>query len=226
MRPSETHRRDLTLARHSRIKAGTIGEGVTLVNITRVEIIALELQEISLNQKDEASYPGFREPLLKFPRQGSFSMLRDKIANALKAAQEDNNQRRAATLRLITAAIMDRDMAAREQGRDGLSEEELMDLLHTMLVQREQEATHCEASGKVELAVQEREEAEMIREFLPSQLSEYEMKLVCQTVVECVEARGLRDMGRCMAELKERYPGQMDFAKASCMVKQMLRAPQ
>ncbi len=92
------------MARHSRIKAGTIGEGVTLVNITRVEIIARELQEISLNQKDEASYPGFREPLLKFPRQGSFSMLRDKIANALKAAQEDNNKRRAATLRLITAA--------------------------------------------------------------------------------------------------------------------------
>ncbi|SDR34779.1 GatB/YqeY domain-containing protein [Pseudovibrio sp. Tun.PSC04-5.I4] len=153
-------------------------------------------------------------------------MLRDKISNALKAAQEDKSKRRAATLRLISAAIMDRDIAAREQGRDGLSDEELMTLLQTMLGQREQEGAHCEACGKIELAAQERDEADMIREFLPSQLSEYEMKLVCQTVVECVEARGLRDMGRCMAELKVRYPGQMDFAKASCLVKQMLRAPQ
>lgn len=153
-------------------------------------------------------------------------MLRDKIANALKAAQDNNDKKRAATLRLISAAIMDRDMASREQGRDGLSDDELTELLQTMVAQREQECMHCEAAGKLELAAQEREEAEMIREFLPPQLSEYEMKLVCQTVVECVEARGLRDMGRCMAELKERYPGQMDFAKASCMVKQMLRAPQ
>lgn len=150
-------------------------------------------------------------------------MLREKLAEALKQATQNNEKRRAATLRLICAAIQDREAAAREQGRDGVSDDEVLNLLRHMVDQRVHECVHCEENGNAELAEQEQQEADLIREFLPPQLSDYEMQLICKTVVNNLEAKGLRDMGRCMSHLKEKYPGQMDFAKASCVVKQLLR---
>ncbi|MDD7910252.1 MULTISPECIES: GatB/YqeY domain-containing protein [Pseudovibrio] len=150
-------------------------------------------------------------------------MLREKLADALKQALESNDKRRAATLRLISAAIKDRETAAREQGRDGVSEEEVLNLLRHMVDQRMHECVTCEKTGNTVLALQEQQEADLIREFLPPQLSEYEVRLICKTVVDNLEAKGLRDMGRCMSVLKDKYPGQMDFAKASCVVKELLR---
>ncbi|WP_310619031.1 GatB/YqeY domain-containing protein [Flexibacterium corallicola] len=147
-------------------------------------------------------------------------MVREKLSEALKDALSKGDKKRAATLRLICTAIMDREASAREQGRDGILEEEVLDLLRTMLDQRDLECQNCEET----LAAQEREEMKMIREFMPAQLNDYEMRLVCSNVVESVQAKGLRDMGRCMNELKQRYPGQMDFAKASCVVKDLLQS--
>ncbi|MTI19082.1 GatB/YqeY domain-containing protein [Rhodobacteraceae bacterium RKSG542] len=152
-------------------------------------------------------------------------MLRDQIAESLKQALESNDKKKAATLRLICAAITDRDASAREQGKDGITDEEVMNLLRTMLDQRVVECQDCEEKGETEQADLEREEMDMIRTFLPAQLSDYEIKLVCNNIVQSVNATGLRDMGKCMNELKARYPGQMDFVKASCMVKKLLQAP-
>ncbi|WP_068315147.1 GatB/YqeY domain-containing protein [Polycladidibacter hongkongensis] len=162
-------------------------------------------------------------------------MLREKISCALKTAEQNDQKKRVATLRLINAAIQDRDAASREQGKDGLSEDELVDLLETMLEQRlASSAATLVENGELkgekpvvnsDTAVSECEEVQMIRELLPPQLSDYEMKLICSTLVERLEAKGLRDMGRCMSELKTRYPGQMDFTRASCLVKQILSSP-
>ncbi|WP_068086192.1 GatB/YqeY domain-containing protein [Polycladidibacter stylochi] len=146
-------------------------------------------------------------------------MLREKINCALKNAQENGQKKRVATLRLINAAIHDRDVSARELGRDGLSDDELQQLLYTMLAQRLKQSDDCAGTN---LPEGEREEVALIKELLPPQLSDYEMKLVCSTLVDSIEAKGLRDMGRCMSELKSRYPGQMDFARASCLVKEIL----
>lgn len=127
-------------------------------------------------------------------------------------------------LRLILAAVRDRDAKAREMGRDGISNEEFLDILRKMLRQREETLREYEEAGRLDLAEQEREEMEIIREFLPRQFDEKEVRDVCENVVRDINAHGLRDMGRCMNALKQRYPGKMDFARASCVVKDLLKA--
>lgn len=148
--------------------------------------------------------------------------MRDRINAALKEAMEGHDKRRCATLRLICTAISDRAGAAREQGRDGVSTEEILDILRRMIRQREESAEDYETAGRLDLAQQERDEIEVLREFLPKQFDDAEMKAACQTVVDELGAKGLRDMGRTMAALKERYPGQMDFARASSVIKDLL----
>ncbi|GAB4517908.1 MAG: GatB/YqeY domain-containing protein [Roseibium sp.] len=150
--------------------------------------------------------------------------MRDRINAALKAAQEDGDKRRCATLRLVQTAVKDREAAARENGKDGVNEIEVIEILQKMIRQRETSAEEFESGGQLDLAEQERTEQEIIREFLPVQLSEDEMRSVCEETVKDIDAHGLRDIGRCMSELKSRYPGQMDFVQASCVVKDMLRA--
>lgn len=149
-------------------------------------------------------------------------MLREQINTALAAAMKAQDKRRVATLRLINAAIKDRDIAARGNGGDGLSDDEIRQLLAKMVKQREESTQIYAEAGRPELAEQEREEMEIIRSFMPRQLSEEEMRSACEEVVREVGATGLRDMGKTMAALKERYPGQMDFGRASCVVKGML----
>ena len=95
--------------------------------------------------------------------------------------------------------------------------------LKRMLAQREESRQAYEEAGQVELAVQEEEESQIIREFLPRQMGEDEMRRICAETIADIEAQGLRDIGRCMNSLKERYPGQMDFVQASCLVKDLLR---
>ena len=149
--------------------------------------------------------------------------MREEIHAALKEAMKSQQKRRVATLRLINAAIKDRDIASRGQGKDAVSDDEILQILAKMVKQREESARIYEEAGRLELAEEEREEIEIVSEFLPKQLGEDEMKSVCADIVAELDARGLRDMGRTMAALKERYAGQMDFGKASGIVKGLLQ---
>ncbi len=148
--------------------------------------------------------------------------MRTRLNAALAEAVENQDKRRAATLRLMLAAINDRADSIRTQGRDGLSTEEILEILHKMVQQREISAAEYENSGQIDLAQQERDEASIILEFLPKQLDEADTEAACQAVVDELGCKGLRDMGRTMAVLRERYEGQMDFTRASCVVKSLL----
>ncbi|ASY63800.1 Transamidase GatB domain protein [Sinorhizobium sojae CCBAU 05684] len=149
--------------------------------------------------------------------------MREHFANALKEALKAKDARRTSTVRLIQAAIKDRDIANRGQGKDPVGDEEIMQILAKMIKQREESARVYDEGGRPELAEQERQEIAIIGEFLPEQLPEEKVKELCAKVVKETGAHGLRDMGKCMNALKERYPGQMDFAKASGVVKDLLK---
>ena len=152
----------------------------------------------------------------------SIDMLREHINEALTAAMKTQDKRRVSTLRLINAAIKDRDIAARTAGNEGLSDDEIRQILAKMVKQREESTVIYAEAGRPELAEQEREEMDIIRSFLPRQLTEEEMHSACEAAIKDVGATGLRDMGKTMSTLKERYAGQMDFGRASCVVKGML----
>lgn len=149
--------------------------------------------------------------------------LRERFAASLKEAMKARDGRRLSTIRLIQAALKDRDIAHRTAGKDPVSDDEIMQILAKMIKQREESAQVYEGAARPELAEQEREEIEVIKQFMPRQLSDETVQQVCASVVEETGAHGLRDMGKCMNALKERYPGQMDFAKASGVVKSLLR---
>lgn len=149
--------------------------------------------------------------------------MREQIAQALKSSQKAQDKRSTSTLRLINAAIQDRDIANRGAGKDPVSDEEIMQILAKMVKQREESAKAFEEGNRLELAAQERDEIAIIRGFMPKQLGEDDVKQACQQVIHEVGADGLRDMGRCMNALKEKYAGQMDFSKASGVVKGMLQ---
>ena len=148
--------------------------------------------------------------------------MRDKIARALKDAQKSQDKRRTSTLRLINAAIQDRDIANRGASKDSVSDEEILQILSKMVRQRQESAKAFEEGNRLELAAQEREEIAIINDFLPRQLGEEAVSNACRQVIQEVGADGLRDMGRCMNALKEKFPGKMDFGKASGIVKTML----
>jgi uncharacterized protein YqeY len=150
-------------------------------------------------------------------------MMRDKLATAMKDAMKSKDSRRLSTVRLIQTAIKDRDIANRGAGKDPVSDDEIMQILHKMMKQREESAKIYHDAGRAELATQEREEIDVIKSFMPEQLPEDQVRQLCQSVVTETGAHGLRDMGKCMNALKEKYPGKMDFAKASGMVKDLLK---
>jgi len=149
--------------------------------------------------------------------------MREAIAQALKTALKSQDKRRTSTLRLINAAIQDRDIANRGTGKDPVSDDEILQILAKMVRQRQESAKAFEEGNRLELAEQEREEIAIINDFLPKQLGEEAVKQACRQVVEEVGADGLRDMGRCMNALKEKFPGKMDFGKASGIVKDLLQ---
>jgi uncharacterized protein len=129
---------------------------------------------------------------------------------------------RVATLRLINAAIKNADIEARGQGKDALAEDALLALLQKMIKQRQESAELYEKGGRPELAAQERAEIEIISSYLPKQMSDLEAGAAIQALVHEINAESLKDMGRIMAALKERFAGKMDFAKASAKVKELL----
>ncbi len=149
-------------------------------------------------------------------------MLRETFNDALKQATLKQDKRRMGTLRLIIAALRDRDIAARTAGKERVSDDEILEMLGKMVKQRVESARLYEEGARLDLATEEREEIAIIQSFLPKQLSEEEMRAVCAEAVKSTGAQGLRDMGKCMAALKSEYAGQMDFSKASAMVKGLL----
>ncbi len=150
-------------------------------------------------------------------------MLRTRLNDALKAAMKAKETRTIATVRLILAALKDRDIAARGKGNlEGIDEDGILAMLQSMVKQRRESIAFYEKGGRLELAQQETEEITVIEQFLPRQLGEDEMAEAVKTVIQDVEAKSLKDMGRTMAALKERYAGRMDFHKASAQVKEQL----
>jgi uncharacterized protein YqeY len=148
--------------------------------------------------------------------------MRDTFKAALKDALKAGDKRRLATLRLITAAIKDRDINARSEGKDAVSDAEILQILAKMIKQRRESAATYEEAGRLELATQEREEIDIIEGFLPTQLGDAEVEAACKQVIAELGADGLKDMGKCMGALKDKYAGQMDFAQASKAVKDLL----
>jgi uncharacterized protein YqeY len=148
--------------------------------------------------------------------------MRETITAALKHATKAQDKRRMSTLRLVSAAIKDRDIAARTAGKGEATDAEMLDLFAKMIKQREESEKIYADAGRAELAKQEGEEIAIIREFLPKQLSEADMQKAVADAIAQAGAASVKDMGKVMAALKASYAGQMDFAQASALVKQKL----
>ncbi len=146
--------------------------------------------------------------------------MQERFTEALKEALKSQDKIRVSTLRLITAAIKDRDIAARSaDSGDGVSDEQILEILVKMVKQRQDAATTYEEAGRLELAEQERAEIAVIEEFLPTQLSDDEIAAAVEAAIAEVGAASLKDMGKVMGALKGKYAGQMDFGKAGGLVK-------
>lgn len=149
--------------------------------------------------------------------------LRTRIAAATKQAMKDKEQQRLTTLRLINAAIKDREIAARgENGEPGVTDAEVLGILEKMVKQRRESVRSFEEGGRLDLAEQEQAEIRVIEEFLPRRLSEEEVDRAVDDAVSEVGASSIRDMGRVMGALKSRYAGQMDFGTVGPKVKARL----
>lgn len=150
-------------------------------------------------------------------------MLRARLNESLKVSLKAKEDRAVSTLRLILAALKDRDIAGRTKGfPDGIPDEEILQMLGSMIKQRRESISLYEQGGRLELAEREREEIAIIETFLPKQMSESEVENAVTACITELEASALKDMGRVMAALRETYAGQMDFAKASLLVKSKL----
>jgi uncharacterized protein len=150
-------------------------------------------------------------------------MVRQRLNDDLKAAMKSRDQRATSALRLILAALKDRDIAARERGiTNGVDEPEIIDLLQKMVRQRQESIAMYQKAARQELVDQEQGEINIIDRYLPQKMSEGETNAAIAAVVEELGASSIKDMGRVMAALKERYAGRMDFAKVGQQVKQKL----
>ncbi len=149
-------------------------------------------------------------------------MLRDDINNAGKEAMKAKDERKLGTLRMVNSTIKNADIEARGQGKPPLSDSDLLAVLQKMIKQRHEAVELYEKGGRAELAAQEREEIAVISAYLPKQMSEDEMKAAINAIIAETNAAGIKDMGKVIGVLKTKYAGQMDFAKASGLVKAAL----
>lgn len=150
-------------------------------------------------------------------------MLRAKLVDSLKQSIRAKDQRSLATIRLILAALKDRDISARGKGEpDGISESDILDMLQSMIKQRRESITMYEKGGRCELAEREQEEINIIKNFMPEQMGLDETSAAVIDVITELKASSLKDMGKVMACLKERFSGRMDFSSASSIVKDNL----
>jgi len=150
-------------------------------------------------------------------------MLRSGLNDALKTAMRERDAATVSTLRLILAALKDRDIAARPKGNSaGIGDDEILGMLQGMIKQRRESIALYEKGGRADLVDKETQEIVVIERFLPKQMDESAMAQAIAALVKELGAASVKDMGRVMGELKARYSGQMDFAKASGLVKQQL----
>lgn len=150
-------------------------------------------------------------------------MLRAKLSDALKDAMRAKDQRRVGTLRLILAALKDRDIAARKPDtRDGIPDSDIMSMLQAMVRQRRESIVLYEQGGRLDLVEQEQEEIAIIEGFLPQQMDDAAIAAAAKEAVAELNAASIRDMGKVIGHLKTKYAGQMDFGKASAAVKGLL----
>jgi hypothetical protein len=147
--------------------------------------------------------------------------MRDRLAQATKAALKAQDRARLSALRLISAALQEREIAQRT---DALSEADTLAVLQKMLKQRRDSLAIYQGAGRQDLAAQEAKEITVIEEFLPKQMAEGDVRSAIAAAIKDVGATSPREMGKVMAALKSRYAGQMDFAKASALVKELLAA--
>ncbi len=149
-------------------------------------------------------------------------MLRDNINNTLKDAMKARDERRVSTLRLMNAAIKNADIENRGSGKEPLNEQELLSLFQKMIKQRQESVELYEKGGRAELAKQERDEIEIISGYLPKQMSDVEAGAAISAIIQEINAQTMKDMGKVMAALRERFAGSMDFGKASAKIKELL----
>ena len=149
-------------------------------------------------------------------------MLRERFTDDLKTAMKAGDKRRLGTIRLIQAALKDRDIEARGQGKEPIGDDEILALLQKMVKQRQESVAIYEQNARPELAAGEREEIEVISSFLPQQLSETEVDAAIASAVAETGAASVKDMGKVIAKLRADYAGRMDFAKVSPRVKDKL----
>lgn len=150
-------------------------------------------------------------------------MLRDQINDALKQAMKAKDERKVSTLRLVNSTLKNADIEARGQGKGPLTDVEVLSVLQKMIKQRQESAELYEKGGRPELAGRERDEIAVISAYLPRQMSEQEMRAAIVTAIQETGAAGMKDMGKVVGALKAKHAGAMDFAKASGMVKDMLK---
>ena len=149
--------------------------------------------------------------------------MRNELNENLKKAIKSQDKARISTLRLINAAIKDRDIAVRsEENTEGVSDNEILAILSNMVKQRRHSITQYEEGGRIELAEREREEIKIIEEFMPVQLTDKETEIEIHKIISANPGYNIRDIGKVMSELKKNYNGRMDFAKASSVVKALL----
>lgn len=152
-------------------------------------------------------------------------MLRETFQEKLKQSMHAKDDVAVSTLRLIIAAMKDRDIAARSKGNwDGIKDDEILSMLQSMVKQRQESIKMYEVGKRQDLADREAAEICIIETFLPKQLSETEVRGLIDESIKAVGAAGLKDMGKVMAEMKAKYAGQLDFSKASGWVKERLMA--
>ena len=150
--------------------------------------------------------------------------MRSELDENLKEAIKSQEKQRVATLRLINAAIKDRDIAVRsEENTKGVSDDEIILILSNMVKQRKQSIIQYEEGGRIELAEREREEIKIIQEFLPNQLTNDEIEAEISKIIDAEDQLSIKDMGKIMGELKNKFSGRMDFGKASEIVKALLK---
>ncbi len=149
--------------------------------------------------------------------------MRQTLTDALKSARKAQDRERVSTLGMVSAAIQDRDIANRGVGKPPAGDEEILQILAKLVKQREESALAFEQGARPELAEKERSEIAIIRAYMPTQMSDDEAREACKTVIAELGASGLRDMGRVMAALKDKFAGRMDFGKASGVVKSLLQ---
>ena len=149
-------------------------------------------------------------------------MLRDDIQNTLKNAMKEKNMEVVGAVRLIIAGLKEKDVEARGKGKEKAEDSELLSMMQTMIKQRTESARIYLEGNRPELAEKEQAEIKVIEMFLPKQLSEEEVTQAVKTAISTVEAASIKDMGKVMAELKAKYAGQLDFGKASGIIKSLL----